>query len=71
MRKHKRDHKHRPECGARTKKDGSPCQCKVVPGKTRCKLHGGLSTGAKTPEGKERARQAVIRRWERWREENL
>lgn len=60
-------HKYRPRCGAKTKKNGQPCQCKVVPGKKRCKWHGGLSTGPRTPEGKERARQAVIRRWERWR----
>ena len=61
------ERKYRPRCGAKTKKDGKPCQCKVVVGRTRCKWHGGLSTGAKTPEGKERCRQAVLRRWERWR----
>ncbi len=65
------EHKHRPRCGAKTKKDGQPCRCKVIPGKNRCKWHGGLSTGPRTPEGKERARQAVIRRWERWRKERL
>ena len=27
----------------------------------RCRLHGGKSTGPKTPEGAERARQAALR----------
>ena len=31
-------------CGAKTRR-GSPCRCKPVPSKRRCKLHGGLSTG--------------------------
>ncbi len=63
-------HKHRARCGAKTKHNGGkPCRCKVIPGKNRCKWHGGMSTGPRTPEGKERARQAVIRRWEKWRAE--
>lgn len=33
-------------CGAKRKSDGGPCQAGVVPGKKRCRLHGGLSTGA-------------------------
>ena len=28
------------------------CRRWAVPGKTRCRLHGGLSTGPRTPEGK-------------------
>lgn len=56
-------HKCRPKCGARTKRDGKPCQAKVIPNRTRCKWHGGLSTGPRTPEGRERCRQAVLRRW--------
>jgi hypothetical protein len=42
-----------------------------VPGKTRCRLHGGLSTGAKTPEGKARVLTALVegRKW--WLEETL
>jgi hypothetical protein len=28
-------------CGAKTKKDGSPCQRAPVPGRKRCNLHGG------------------------------
>lgn len=31
-------------CGAKTRQ-GVPCKMKPVPGKRRCKYHGGLSTG--------------------------
>jgi len=50
----------RPVCGARTK-SGRPCQAKPVwdeehdrPRNGRCRLHGGLSTGPKTAEGRRR-----------------
>ncbi len=49
-------------CGAKTRK-GTPCRNKSEPGKRRCKFHGGLSTGARTPEGIERIRAAQRRRW--------
>lgn len=49
-------------CGARTRK-GTPCQAKAMPGKTRCKFHGGLSTGPKTREGRDRIAEAQRRRW--------
>jgi len=35
----------------------------VVPGKRRCRLHGGLSTGPQTPEGKARIAAAQRERW--------
>lgn len=54
----------RPECGAKTRK-GEPCDEPVVPGKRRCRSHGGLSTGPKTEEGRERIREAQKRRWKR------
>ncbi len=38
------------KCGAKTRK-GTPCQCKAL-ANGRCKLHGGKSTGPRTPEGK-------------------
>ena len=61
-------HKYRSKCGAKTKHHGGrPCQAKVIPGKTRCKWHGGMSTGPRTPEGRERCRQAVLKRWAKWR----
>ena len=40
-------------CGARTRR-GTACQKPSIKGKTRCRLHGGLSTGPKTAEGKAR-----------------
>lgn len=49
-------------CGAATRK-GKPCIMKPIAGKNRCKFHGGMSTGARTPEGIERIRQAQIKRW--------
>ena len=54
-------------CGAKTR-NGSPCQCKPMQHKRRCKYHGGASTGSKTPEGRLRQSQAQHRRWARWRE---
>jgi hypothetical protein len=46
-------------CGARNRR-GTPCQCPAM-ANGRCRLHGGLSTGAKTAEGIERIRRAVTR----------
>jgi hypothetical protein len=53
---------NRGKCGAKTRK-GSPCQAPPVWSKSqdkskngRCKLHGGLSTGPKTDNGKEAIR---------------
>jgi transcriptional regulator with XRE-family HTH domain len=56
------------KCGARTRK-GRPCQLAPEPGRTRCRVHGGLSTGAKTPEGRARIAEAQRRRWAAWRAE--
>lgn len=42
-------------CGGKRRRDGQPCQALSVPGKRRCKWHGGASTGPKTPEGKAKA----------------
>lgn len=38
-------------CGAKTRK-GTPCKLTSIYLSGRCKYHGGLSTGPKTPEGK-------------------
>lgn len=54
-------------CGARTRK-GMPCKAKALPGKTRCRFHGGLSTGPKTSEGRERIAKAQRKRWAAWRQ---
>ena len=45
----------RQPCGARRRRDGKPCNALNVPGSDRCKWHGGMSTGPKTPEGRIRA----------------
>src|SRR5262245_9494744 len=54
-------------CGARTRR-GTPCQCKAIEtkrGAWKCRLHGGLSTGPKTAEGRERIAAAQRARWAR------
>ncbi len=38
-------------CLAKTRR-GTACQKPPIKGKTRCRLHGGLSTGPRTSEGK-------------------
>jgi hypothetical protein len=45
-------------CGAKTRR-GTPCQGPAMPN-GRCRMHGGPSTGPRTPEGLERSRRA---RW--------
>ncbi|MFD0982561.1 HGGxSTG domain-containing protein [Tropicimonas aquimaris] len=49
-------------CGARTRK-GTPCRAKSEPGKKRCRLHGGMSTGPKTEEGRKQIAEAQRKRW--------
>jgi hypothetical protein len=48
-----------PRCGARCKRTGKPCRGAAMPN-GRCRLHGGKSTGPRTPEGLERSKRA---RW--------
>jgi hypothetical protein len=52
-----------PRCGARTRA-GVPCRGPAIKGKARCRMHGGRSTGPRTPEGRERSRRA---RWKHGR----
>lgn len=67
--------KNRPLCGAKCR-DGHACKAKaVINPKTdevingRCRFHGGLSCGPKTPEGKARskeaARQGMLNYWQK------
>jgi transcriptional regulator with XRE-family HTH domain len=56
----------RVQCCAKTRK-GIACRNMSEAGRKRCKFHGGMSTGARTPEGIERIREAQHRRWERHR----
>ena len=44
-------------CLAKTRR-GTACQKAALKGKARCRLHGGLSTGPRTAEGKARAAAA-------------
>ena len=45
-----------PRCGAKTRK-GTPCKSPAMKN-GRCRMHGGKSTGPRTPEGLERSRKA-------------
>ena len=59
-------------CMARNRR-GEPCKIRLAVykcknGNLRCKYHGGLSTGPKTPEGKECSLKALREGWQRWRE---
>lgn len=56
-------------CGARTRK-GHPCRARPEPGRTRCRFHGGKSTGPRTPEGKARVAEAQRKRWAEWRQKD-
>ena len=42
------------QCSAKSKRSQERCRNPAIKGKTKCKHHGGLSTSAKTPEGKAR-----------------
>ncbi len=64
----KKPRKSRGTCGAKTRK-GLPCQAPPVWNKStdkakngRCKLHGGMSTGARTDKGREAIRESNRRR---------
>jgi hypothetical protein len=48
-------------CGAKTKSSGQPCRITEIYANGRCKYHGGLSTGPKTSEGKQRSAQNGFR----------
>ena len=57
-----------PRCGAKTR-SGSPCRAPAMRSRktgtyTKCRLHGGCSTGPRTPEGLEHSRRANWRHGE-------
>lgn len=60
----------RMRCNAKTRK-GTPCRALSLPGKQRCKFHGGLSTGPRTIEGREKIAEAQLTRWRNFREKSL
>ena len=47
-------------CGARTRR-GTDCLKPALRGKTRCQLHGGKATGARTIAGRQRLSDAQLR----------
>ena len=49
------------KCGAYARSTGNPCQAKALTN-GRCKNHGGMSTGPKTPEGRHAIAQATRKR---------
>ena len=57
-------------CGALTRR-GTPCQCASEPGRDRCKLHGGKSTGPRTEAGREAIRESNRRRAQKRSDEML
>ena len=58
------------QCGAWARSYGRPCRAPAVKPGGKCRLHGGLSSGAKTAEGKERARLAPLKHSVKWRKEH-
>jgi len=57
----------RRRCNARCRQPPQRyCHNWAVRGKTRCKFHGGMSTGPKTPEGKARVVAAMVAGRRRW-----
>ncbi|MBM3566050.1 MAG: hypothetical protein FJX42_08060 [Alphaproteobacteria bacterium] len=52
-------------CGAWSRRTGAPCRRSPVLGKSRCRQHGGASTGPKTEEGRMRAAAAHWRHGKR------
>jgi hypothetical protein len=57
------------KCGAKTR-SGVPCAKFPMEGKSRCRLHGGLSTGPRTPAGRAAISAANTKhgRYKNWRE---
>ena len=51
----------RARCGAKCR-SGQPCKRLAMPGRKRCRNHGGCSTGPKTAEGQARIAEANRRR---------
>ncbi len=55
-------------CGAKTRR-GTPCKAQGLGRGGRCRNHGGMSTGPKTIEGRQRISQVQRRRWAQYRKE--
>jgi len=46
------------QCEGKSRRSGQQCRAPAAKGKTKCRFHGGASTGPKTVEGKERCAAA-------------
>ena len=46
------------QCNAKSKRTKQQCRAPAIRGKTKCRFHGGKSTGAKTADGKARIAKA-------------
>jgi len=46
------------QCQAKSKRTHQQCRAPASKGKTKCRFHGGASTGPKTPEGRQRCAKA-------------
>ena len=46
------------QCQAKSKRTKQQCRAPAAKGKTKCRFHGGASTGPKTPEGRQRCADA-------------
>ncbi len=46
------------QCHAKSKRTKQQCRAPASKGKTKCRFHGGASTGPKTPEGRQRCAEA-------------
>ncbi|WP_363319798.1 HGGxSTG domain-containing protein [Roseovarius sp.] len=45
-------------CQARSKRSGQQCRKPAIKGKRVCRTHGGVSTGPRTPQGRQRCAEA-------------
>ena len=46
------------QCNAKSKRTGNQCRAPAAKGKTKCRFHGGASTGPKTEQGRQRCAEA-------------
>ena len=45
-------------CNAKSKRSGQRCKAPAIKGKSKCRTHGGMSTGPRTAEGRARCAKA-------------
>lgn len=48
------------QCNAKSKRTGNQCRAPAAKGKTKCRFHGGASTGPKTDQGRQRCAEAKL-----------